>query len=74
MIPELGHFALILALSVAVVQGVLPLVGAQKGIASWIALARPAALGQFLFVITSYSIHYTKLYEIEYRGRAHARR
>ena len=54
MIPELGHFSLILALSVALVLGVLPLVGAQKGIASWVALARPAALGQFLFLAISF--------------------
>ena len=31
MIPELGHFALILALAVALVQGTLPLVGASRG-------------------------------------------
>jgi cytochrome c-type biogenesis protein CcmF len=51
MIPELGHFALILALLLAVVQGTLPLVGAQKRIPAWMALARPAATGQFLFVL-----------------------
>ncbi len=31
MIPEIGHFALILALAVAVVQGVVPLLGASRG-------------------------------------------
>ena len=31
MTPELGHFAVILALRVALVQGILPLVGAQRG-------------------------------------------
>jgi len=51
MIPELGHFALILALLLAVVQGTLPLVGAQQRIPAWMALARPAATGQFLFVL-----------------------
>ena len=51
MIPELGHFALILALLLAVVQGTLPLVGAQRRIPAWMALARPAATGQFLFVV-----------------------
>jgi len=49
MIPELGHFALILALSVAVVQTILPLVGAAKGIPQWTAVAVPAARMQFLF-------------------------
>ena len=35
MIPELGHLILILALAVTLVQGVLPLVGAQVGRADW---------------------------------------
>jgi cytochrome c-type biogenesis protein CcmF len=50
MTPELGHLALILALLVALVQGVLPLIGAHKGHAGWTALARPAAQTQFLLV------------------------
>ncbi len=54
MTPELGHFALILALCVAAVQGVLPLVGAARGDARWIALARPAAQAQFLLVLFSF--------------------
>jgi cytochrome c-type biogenesis protein CcmF len=54
MIPELGQIALILALCIALVQGTLPLVGAARGVASWTALARPAALAQLLFVATAY--------------------
>ncbi len=58
MIPELGHFALILALAVAFVQGTLPLVGAHDGKNGvnlpWIALARPAARAQFLLVVISF--------------------
>jgi cytochrome c-type biogenesis protein CcmF len=50
MIPELGHFALIVALLLAVVQGTLPFVGAQTGNASLMAVARPAALGQLAFI------------------------
>ncbi len=50
MIPELGHFALILALAVALIQGVLPLVGAHRNRLAWIALARPAAQTTALFV------------------------
>jgi cytochrome c-type biogenesis protein CcmF len=50
MIPELGNFALILALCLALVQGSLPLLGAWRGNRRWIALARPAAAGQFAFV------------------------
>ena len=55
MIAELGHFALIVALSVAVVQATIPLVGAARGVNSWIAVARPAALVQFSLVALSFS-------------------
>ncbi|MCX7145298.1 MAG: heme lyase CcmF/NrfE family subunit, partial [Sulfuritalea sp.] len=52
--PELGHFALILAFVVSLLQGVLPLVGAQRGNAQWIALARPAAQTQFLLIAIAF--------------------
>ncbi len=55
MIPEIGHFALILALTMAVSQSVLPLIGAANGNAAWIALARPSARAQFLFMLVSYA-------------------
>ena len=55
MIPELGHFALILALAMALAQSVLPLIGAQTGNAAWMSLARPSARGQFLFVAVAYA-------------------
>ena len=42
MIPELGHFALILALCAALVQGIVPLCGAQFGKRNWMALAQSA--------------------------------
>ncbi len=50
MFIELGHFALILALAVAVVQAVLPLVGAWKGWRGWMAVAEPAALSQLILL------------------------
>ena len=50
MIPELGHFALILALLLAALLATLPIAGAQRGVAGWMALARPLATGQFLFI------------------------
>ncbi|MFG6459764.1 heme lyase CcmF/NrfE family subunit [Roseateles sp. BYS96W] len=50
MIPEIGVFALVLALLVAAVQALLPLAGAQWGLASWMRVARPAAALQCLFV------------------------
>ena len=55
MIPELGQFALIIALCVAICQALVPLVGASMGIQRWIAMAVPAALAQFLFVAISYA-------------------
>ncbi len=55
MIPELGHFALIVALVLAVVQGTLPLVGAHRGHAAWMAVARPAAQGQFVFTAIAFA-------------------
>jgi len=58
MTPELGHFALILAFVVSLLQGVLPLVGAGAGKfggnAQWIALARPAAQTQFLLIAIAF--------------------
>ena len=54
MIPEIGQFALILALSLALCQGVLPLVGAHRGDAAMMAVARSAATGQFAFVAVSF--------------------
>ncbi len=50
MIPEIGHFALILGVLLAAILGTLPLIGAARNIPAWTALARPVAQGQFLFV------------------------
>jgi cytochrome c-type biogenesis protein CcmF len=47
MIIELGHYALILALFVALAQSVLPLAGAARRIVGWMAVGRSAALVQF---------------------------
>ena len=54
MIPELGHFALILALAVALVQGTLPLLGAARGDIRLMDLGRTAALTQALLVIVAF--------------------
>jgi len=56
MIPELGHFMLALALAVACVQAVLPLVGAIRGYRNWVALATPAARIQFVLVLGAFLI------------------
>jgi cytochrome c-type biogenesis protein CcmF len=54
MIPEFGHYALILALCVAFIQGVLPLIGAHQGRREWIMLARPAAQAVFLLLAIAF--------------------
>jgi len=56
MIPELGQFALVLALCLSLAQAALPLVGAAKGRADWMAVARPAAAGQFVFVGIAFAV------------------
>ena len=50
MIPEIGNFALIVALAIALAQAALSLTGAARRIPGFIAVARPAAQGQFVFV------------------------
>ncbi|MDQ6917281.1 MAG: heme lyase CcmF/NrfE family subunit [Pseudomonadota bacterium] len=55
MIPELGHFALILALLTAIVQGTLPMLGATVREPRLMALARPAARAQFLLVALAFA-------------------
>ena len=54
MIPELGHYALILALCVALIQGVLPLLGAHYGRREFLVLARPAAQTSFLLLAIAF--------------------
>ncbi len=54
MIPELGNFALILALCLALVLATVPMIGSLTNTPGWVALARPAALGQFTFLLISF--------------------
>jgi cytochrome c-type biogenesis protein CcmF len=56
MIPEIGQFALVLALCLALIQATLPLVGAARARPDWMALARPAAAGQFVFVAIAFGV------------------
>ena len=56
MIVEIGHFALILAACVALVQGVLPLAGTVNDNQGWQALAKPAATLQFLLIAFSFAV------------------
>ena len=55
MIIELGHFALILAFAVAIVQATIPLIGAAQNRAAWMAVAEPAATTQFLLIGFSFA-------------------
>ncbi len=55
MIPELGHFSLIIAFAIAILLSIVPLVGAAKNDAAIMAVARPAALAQLLFIGLAYA-------------------
>jgi len=55
MIPEIGQLALILALLLAAAQATLPLIGVARRVPAWIALARSAARGQFLFIAVAFA-------------------
>ncbi|KHD07965.1 cytochrome C biogenesis protein [Candidatus Thiomargarita nelsonii] len=55
MIPELGQFALILALCLALAQTIFPLIGTALTIPNWMAVARPAAVGQLVFMSLAFA-------------------
>ena len=54
MIIEIGHFALILAACVSLIQGTLPLMGTWRQDGQWQALAKPTALLQFALIALAY--------------------
>ena len=54
MIPEIGNFALVIALILALTQGVLPIWGATRGNVVLMSTARPLAYGQFMFVAIAF--------------------
>src|SRR5262249_60078451 len=55
MMPELGHYALVLALALGLVQSVAPIIGARTHDAALIRLANSTALMQFAFVAVSFA-------------------
>src|SRR5262249_6580999 len=55
MIAELGHYALVLALALALVQASVPVLGARRGDPVLMAVAGPTALAQFAFVTISFA-------------------
>ncbi|MGB5474063.1 MAG: heme lyase CcmF/NrfE family subunit [Gammaproteobacteria bacterium] len=55
MIPELGHFALILALCLSLILAVFPMAGTLTNTPRWVAMAKPAAWGQFTFTAIAFA-------------------
>jgi cytochrome c-type biogenesis protein CcmF len=55
MIAELGHYALVLALALALIQSFSPVVGARNGDVALMKLADSTALAQFAFVALSFA-------------------
>ena len=54
MIPELGHFALILALLLSTAQAFFSFGGAARRIEAWMAAGRSAVVGQFVFIAVAF--------------------
>jgi cytochrome c-type biogenesis protein CcmF len=54
MIPELGHYALMLALGLALIQGSLPILGTRSGDPVLMSMATPTALAQFVFIAVAF--------------------
>src|SRR5947209_14351923 len=55
MIAECGHYALVLALALALVQASVPMIGARKDDPVLMAVAGPTAVGQFCFVAMAFA-------------------
>jgi cytochrome c-type biogenesis protein CcmF len=55
VIAEIGHYALMLALGLALIQGAMPIVGARSGDPALMSIAGPAAVAQFAFVALSFA-------------------
>jgi cytochrome c-type biogenesis protein CcmF len=55
MIPELGHFALVIALALSLAQAVLGFTGAATNRRALMATSRPIATGQFIFVLAAFA-------------------
>ena len=54
MLAEIGHLAVIVAFMVAIIQSVVPMIGAAKGYSGWMDAAAPAAVVQFLAVLLAF--------------------
>ena len=56
MIPEIGHFALVLALFITLIQTIVPIVGAYKGMPELMAVGKLAARAQTLFIAIAFAM------------------
>src|SRR6201998_4495974 len=56
MIAEVGHYALVLALALALIQAVVPLIGPRTRDSALMSVATPTALAQFGFVALSFAM------------------
>jgi len=54
MLAELGHLSVIIAFMVAIVQSIIPMLGAAKGYIGWMDAARPSAIIQFLLILFAF--------------------
>jgi len=55
MIAELGHYALMLALGLALIQGTMPIIGTRSNDVVLMSMAAPTALAQFAFVAMAFT-------------------
>jgi cytochrome c-type biogenesis protein CcmF len=55
MIPELGQFALILALCLSLVLAIFPMAGSLTNTPRWVAMAKPVTYGQFFFTAIAFA-------------------
>jgi cytochrome c-type biogenesis protein CcmF len=56
MFAELGHLAVVIAFAIAILQSIIPMIGASKGYAGWMDAARPAAIAQFIAILFAFAM------------------
>ena len=56
MFAELGHLAVVIAFAIAILQSVVPMIGAYKGYAGWMDAAGPAAIAQFAAILFAFTM------------------
>ncbi len=73
MIAEVGHYALVLALALALIQGTAPIAGAWKGDAVLMGVTATTALAQFAFVAAAFAALTARLCRLRLLGRERVR-